>query len=479
MLPNLIKINKHKLHILGLLFGWLSGFAVFAQEIQIEIPKTEIAMNESLQIKISVINGKVNDYSSFPTIKGFTKSDISSGDRQALISGRLTQISQLVQNYRPAKEGTYSIAPFTLTVNGRQVSSPGATITVTASSSSASAYDFWSAPDLEPEIEVVREDIFLAVAADRKEIYAGEGVNVIIAFYALKSSPYLLKFPDNLFQQLSAVVKKLKPENCWEENFNVGGQIIPTIVKIRGKDYQQYKIYQSNYYLNQAGEVELPQISLPLIKLRPNNYGREEAKNYSSKPVKIKVKPLPPHPLREKVAVGQFKLEEKIGQTTLQTGQSVNYDFQISGQGNFAFLREPDMRRTPALEVYPPNVQQQINRENSRVTGSKKFTYIIIPNEPGAYNMSDYFQWIFFNTEKQAYDTLKPQISIRVEGESRADNSISNTGSSAYYDNIYKLDNSLSSLESTDIWISVISFVLAASAIVSLVLVLTDALKRK
>ncbi len=479
MLPNFIKINQYKLHIVGLLFGWLLGFAVFAQEIQIEIPKTEIAMNESLQIKISVINGKVNDYSSFPTIKGFTKSDISSGDRQALISGRLTQISQLVQNYRPTKEGIYTIAPFTLTVNGKQVSFQGATITVTASVSSSSAYDFWSAPDLESEIEVVREDVFLAVATDRKEIYAGEGINVIIAFYALQSSPYLLKFPDNLFQQLSAVVKKLKPENCWEENFNVGGQIIPTIVNIRGKDYQQYKIYQSNYYLNQAGEVELPQISLPLIKLHPGKYGREEAKNYNSKPIKIKVKPLPPHPLREKVAVGLFKLEEKIGQTTLQTGQSVNYDFQISGQGNFAFLREPDTRRTPALEVYPPNVQQQINRENSRVTGSKKFTYMIIPNEPGAYNMSDYFQWIFFNTEKQTYDTLKPQISIRVEGESRTDNSISNTGSGAYYDNIYKLDNSLSSLESTDIWISVVSFVLAASAIVSIVLVLVAALERK
>jgi hypothetical protein len=479
MLPRLINIYQYRPHILGLLFCWLSGLAAIAQEIQIEIPKTEIAMNESLQIKISVINGKINDYSTFPAIKGFTKSDISSGDRQALISGRLTQISQLAQNYRPTKEGTYIIAPFTMTINGRQVSSPGATITVTASSSNASAYDFWSAPDLEPEIEVIREDVFLAVATDRKEIYAGESVNVIIAFYALQSSPYLLKFPDNLFQQLSAIVKKLKPENCWEENFNIGGQILPTIVKIKGKDYQQYKIYQSNYYLNQAGEVELPQISLPLIKLRPGNYGREELRNYFSKALKIKVKPLPEHPLSGKVAVGQFKLEEKISQTTLQTGQSVNYDFQISGQGNFAFLREPDTRRTSALEIYPPNVQQQINRENSRVTGSKKFTYMIIPNEPGSYNMSDYFQWIFFNTEKQTYDTLKPQLSIRVEGESRADNNISNTSSGAYYDNIYKLDNSLHHLESVDIWKSVVSFVLATSAIVSIALVLTTALKRK
>lgn len=449
--------------------------AAHAQEIQIEIPKTDITTNESLQIRISVINGKVNDYSAFPAVKGFAKSDISSGDQQVVVNGRLTQVAYVVQNYRPAKEGTYTIPPFTMTVNGKLIRSEGATVNV---NQATSAYDFWAAPDLEPEIEVSRSDIFLAVAANTKEIYAGQSVNVTIAFYALQSSPYLLKFPDNLFQKLSEMTKKLKPENCWEENFNIGGHIIPTNVKINGKDYQQYKIYQSAYYLNKAGEIELPAISLPLIKLRPGNYTREELRNYSSKPLKIKVKPLPAHPLSEKVAVGKFKLEEKVSQTSVRTGQSVNYDFQIVGEGNFAFLREPDARRTPALEFYPPNVQQQINHENNRVTGYKKFSYMIIPNESGTYNMADYFQWIFFNTEKSDYDTLKPQIIIRAEGESQTDNNISSAGSSAYYDNIYKLDNRWRNLDSAEMWKSLLTFILGGSVFIVLAFALLQ-LKRR
>lgn len=457
----------------GLLFGMIP---VRAQEITIEIPKTEITINESLQIKISVVGGKVNDYSIFPVIRGFTKTDISSGEQQVIINGRLTQVSNVIQNYRPTKEGTYTVQPFSMTINGKPIRHQGGSVTVTAA---PSAYDFWAAPDLEPIVETVREDIFLAVTADRNEIYAGEGINVSISFYALQSSPYLLKFPDNLFQQLSVAVQKLKPENCWEENFNIGGQIIPVVVKIKGKDYQQYKIYQSTYYINQPGEITLPAVSLPLIRLRPGNYGREEKRNYTSKPIKIRVKPLPPHPLRERVAVGRFKLDEKISQTNVKTGQSFNYEFQVSGQGNFAFLREPDTRRTPAMELYPPNVQQQINRENNRVSGSKKFTYMIIPNEPGYYKMADYFQWIFFNIEKQDYDTLKPKLSIRVEGESLTDNLIGNIGSSSFYDNVYKLDNKPKKTDRVSDWIAVLSFALGSSAAVSLLLAAASMIKRR
>ncbi|WP_448520549.1 BatD family protein [Rhodoflexus sp.] len=448
-----------------------------AQEIQIEIPKTEIPINESFQIRISAINVKISDYGAFPTIKGFTKSDISSGDRQILTNGRITPVSYIVQNYRPLKEGSYTVPPFSIIVNGESVSSPGVTVNVVEAS--VSGRDFWSVPDLmESEIAINRGNIFLEVITNTKEVYVGEGFNVMVAFYESINNPLLISFPSDMAQRVAAMSQKLKPDNCWEENFNVPRDVIPVLVKIKGKDYKQYKVYQSQYYVNKAGEIQLPQVSLPLVKWRLNNSGREEMRNYSSKPLKIKVKPLPPHPLSDRVAVGRFKLEEKVGQTRLQTGQSTSYDFQITGEGNFAFIREPDTRRTLAMELYPPNVQQQINREGSRVTGSKKFTYMIIPNEPGTYKMADYFQWIFFNTEKNDYDTLKPSTVIEVAGESRADNSISNSSSSAYYDGIYKLDNNLKSLESVHIWKWLLTFALGICAVAGLVIALAG-LKRK
>ena len=49
------------------------------------------------------------------------------------------------------------------------------------------------------------------------------------------------------------------------------------------------------------------------------------------------------------------------------------------------------------FEFYEPNVRQDINRQNNRVTGTKSFDYFMIPKEPGKYKMSNYFQWVFFN----------------------------------------------------------------------------------
>ncbi|MCS6968942.1 MAG: BatD family protein [Cytophagales bacterium] len=447
----------------------------YGQDIRIEVPRTEIAIDEFLQIKVSVVGEKISSHSAFPSIRGFAKAEISSGEQQVILNGKLVQVTHLAQSYRPQREGTHNIPPFSMTINGKQVQFEGMTIQVTKV---AAARNFWTAPDLEPDVTVPREDVFLHVSASGKEVYVGEGVNVAISFYALQNSPFLLRFPDDLAQKLAAAVKKLKPENSWEENFNIGGQIMPEFVKINGKEYQRYKIYQATYYIPTAGEVELPAITLPLVRIRPGNYGREEVRNYASKPLKIKVKPLPPHPLVEKIAVGRFKLEEKISKPHLQTGQSTSFEFQITGEGNVAFLREPDIRHTPHLEIYPPNVQQQIQHAYDRVTGSKKFTYLIIPKEPGTYPLANFFQWIFFNLDKSNYDTLKPKTILQAEGESLADKAIDNISGSAFYDYLYTMDNQLYRLDSADWWKTALTFLLGISALVTMVLAVVN-LKRR
>ena len=76
------------------------------------------------------------------------------------------------------------------------------------------------------------------------------------------------------------------------------------------------------------------------------------------------------------------------------------------------------------FEFYEPNVRQDINRQNNRVTGTKSFDYFMIPKEPGKYKMSDYFQWVFFNPRAKKYDTLKSQLTLNVFGESKKNEAI-------------------------------------------------------
>jgi hypothetical protein len=133
----------------------------------------------------------------------------------------------------------------------------------------------------------------------------------------------------------------------------------------------------------------------------------------------------------------------------LQTGQSISYDFNVYGEGNISSIAKPTITNKTAFDFYEPNVKQSINREGGRVTGTKSFSYFMIPKEPGTYKLSDFFQWIFFNPQTKKYDTLKSQQLVKVTGESFTNQAIVSNDLGSFYDRIDAADNSLKSISDT------------------------------
>lgn len=254
-----------------------------------------------------------------------------------------------------------------------------------------------------------------------------------------------------LGQQLSDILKKLKPSACWEENFNIEN-IEGETVEINGKYYTQYKIYQAVFYPLNTEDVEFPSVGLKMIKYKvaknPTFFGQnrqEDFKIFYSKPKTVKVKELPPHPLRESVAVGDYRLDEKITSSSGETGKSLAYDYNIYGEGNISAIEKPRVVKGQTFDFFEPNVKQSINRDNGRVTGTKAFSYYLIPKEPGNYDMNDFVQWIFFNPKTNKYDTLKPRVSLVINGESLKNDLISSRDGGSFYDRIASADNTLQS----------------------------------
>jgi len=173
------------------------------------------------------------------------------------------------------------------------------------------------------------------------------------------------------------------------------------------------------------------------VAKNPSFFGqnrKEDFKTFYSKPKMVKVKELPPHPLRDAVAVGNYKLEERLPRTQLQTGQSISYDFNVYGEGNISSIAKPTLDKTGAFDFYEPNVKQSINREGGHVTGTKAFSYFMIPKEPGNYKLGDYFQWIFFNPQTKKYDTLRSHQVVNVTGESFKNQAIGSNDLGSFYD---------------------------------------------
>ncbi|MBL8820907.1 MAG: BatD family protein, partial [Planctomyces sp.] len=143
----------------------------------------------------------------------------------------------------------------------------------------------------------IKDDAFLAITTSKSEVYVGEGFTTSLSFFVADKNRAPLQFYD-LAKQLTNILKKIKPANCWEENFDIEN-VQAQSVMINGEYYDQYKLYEATFYPLNTKPIEFPSIGLQLIKFKvaknPSFFGqnrKEDFKTFYSKPKTIKVKEL-------------------------------------------------------------------------------------------------------------------------------------------------------------------------------------------
>jgi hypothetical protein len=440
--------------ILPLFFG---SPEIFGQNVKVNVGAAEIAANEAFTITVVVENDQLKNLSGFPEIAGMIKRGTSSSTSTQFVNGQVSSTQSLTQNYVAQREGTFTLQPFTITVNGQTINVPGQTIKVGPPMQRRRQVDPFATDPWEElfgnrkgteEFIDVKADAFFALTTDKSEVFVGEGFNTSLAFYVSEQNRADLEFYD-MSKQLTDILKKIRPSNCWEENFNVEN-IKREQVTIRNKRYQKYLIYQATFFPLNSEPVIFPSVGLKLIKYRmaknPSFFGptrQEDFKTFYTQAKTISIKELPEHPLRNKVAVGDYQLVEQISSEQLQTGESFSYNFKIQGRGNINAIGSLELTETDKFDLYPPSIQKTVHRRNGGVTGSHAFGFYVIPNEPGVYDLGDYFRWTFFNPRTEQYETLKSNISVQVSGESKKNETILATDLGSFYDIIDLQENKL------------------------------------
>jgi hypothetical protein len=427
-----------------------------AQKVQITLGPDEIGENQTWTITITVQNDRLKSYDNFPDIDGLRKRGTSTQSTQNIINGQISSSQSIIMTYLPVRQGTFTVPDFTMKVNDKNIRVTGKKVKVGPaveqqqdpfrSFFDTSPDDFFGRG--ETEFVDINDDAFLALTTSKDEVYTGEGFNATLSFFVSENNRAPLQFHE-LGRQLSEILKKLKPNNCWEENFNIEN-IEGEPVSIGAKAYTRYKIYQATYYPLNTEPIVFPRAALEMIKYKvaknPSFFGqnrKEDFKTFYSKAKTVTVKELPEHPLKDRVAVGNYKVSEMMPSTDVTTGKSVSYVFNIFGEGNISAIQKPVVPADANFEFYEPNVRMDIKRENARVTGTKSFNYFLIPKEPGRYELKDYFQWVYFDPEAERYDTLESKLTLYVTGESTKNEVIEANDDGSFYDKILTADNSL------------------------------------
>jgi hypothetical protein len=439
-----LKLKKHI--VLGLLLGLTSW--CYAQQISVKLGNTTIVETEFFTITLTVNNGKLNTYSNFPEINGFSKYTTISNATNA--ADKLVKPLIITQQYTPLKTGKFKINDFTMNINGVIIPVKGSNIVVTADEQLSEQKNKEALENEKkirqyklPEELLSLKEPFLTLLSNKSNVYVGEAITVTLLFCIPEGNKTVLKFHE-LGPQLSEIVKKIKPENCTQQSVALDSIQQGTLTQ-GNKKYSYFKLYETFFYPINDKKILIPTLSLTL-QASKKAFGKEEEMkpslvNFSSKQILIDIKPLPPHPLKDIVSVGNYQLKETISTIKLKTGKSFTYIFTLEGEGNINQISKPKWPNSPNFEMFDPEIKKTTFQEKDKLMGTCAFNYFIIPHEPGVFGMKHFFNYIYFNSDKQKYDTLSSSLMLHVYGESKHNLGVSLNSGDGFYDLIASENN--------------------------------------
>ena len=407
----------------------------------VEFGPKSVNLDEPFTISV-VIRGEENRPSvTFPEIEGLEKRSKSATSSINTAGGDKVVVQTISQQYFALKEGTYVIPAFFIIVNGQKIKSEGLTVEyrtrVLVNPEVIGEEDL----ALLPEVENNEEDIFLSVGANKKSVFMREGFALGISLYVAENAPVQMDFYQ-VNAQLQAILKKIRPIGCWEENVGIE-EIIKRRIEIGGRRYNEYNLYQAQFFSMTLQDIIFPSVTLNMLVTGNARIGEGKViRSFRSKMIKVSVKALPPHPLRDQIAVGEYNLVERLSSTMVYPGESIRYLFRVEGKGNIAAIQTPEIAANSSFDFYPPDISQVIKRSNQNVSGEKSFDYFVVPRQDGTFPLGRYFQWVYFNPKTAKYDTLISTKTLQVKGEDYKLGNISLHGSAGLYDNLERLDSS-------------------------------------
>jgi hypothetical protein len=102
-------------------------------------------------------------------------------------------------------------------------------------------------------------------------------------------------------------------------------------------------------------------------------------------------------------AGGDLAVTLASSHTTLPPGGAATVDVTVTGAGNVALWPEPDVAWPPGLRVYPAGVTIEGDVTEGRITGTKRFSYLVIADSAGAHLVPG-LSYPFFDTDRRSYE---------------------------------------------------------------------------
>jgi hypothetical protein len=220
------------------------------------------------------------------------------------------------------------------------------------------------------------EAFFIQTEVDKPRAYVGEQVTASFYLYTRGQIRDIdtLKYPD------------LK--GFWKEELEMATRLNFEQVVVNGIPYQRALLVSYALFPIKAGKTTIDPYKAKCTVLTPSTFGfgRPYQFTKASREVPIEVKDVPSdgRPGNFTGAVGRFRVSAAFEPPTGTTNTPITLRVRFEGQGNAKLIELPNLNLPPSFELYDQKSQAKFLKDG---TSYKEFEVLIIPHEPGVFNI--------------------------------------------------------------------------------------------
>jgi hypothetical protein len=374
----------------------MQGFAVNDGIVITASAPEQVAVGERFRIVFS-INGRPTSFEA-PSFDGFR---LVSGPSQStssstqIINNQVTTSISVSYTYilEGLQEGVFNIPPAKATADGRTITGELVSIRVSGQAppgGQASPPSPGQQVPSQPQQLPGDDDLFVRAVVSNANPYQGEQVVVTYKIYTrVPISRYSIDRLPNF-------------QGFWSENLTDSSAPEVTTEVIDGITYNVAEIRRVALFPQRHGELIVEPLEVEcMVRLRsaqrrgslledffsgtPFDSFQQVPLTIRSNRIRLNVRPLPVQnrPPAFGGLVGSFDISGGLAPSQLNVNDAASLSLTISGNGNMHMMEKPVIPFSPDLEVFDPNIADNLRRDRNGVSGSRTFEYLIIPRAAG------------------------------------------------------------------------------------------------
>ena len=393
--------------------------AVHAQRIVVNAPG-RVTAGENFRLEYTVntndVSGRLklgNIPDAFEVVYG---PSVSQQQSYSVVNGHATSSSSITYTYMlmGVKNGTFTIPPAHIVVNGNTIASESVKVSVVGNASSGGGgTTFHQDEDDRPKMRsagsaITNNDLFIRVSANKTHVHEQEPILLTYKVYTLVDLTQLNgKMPDLTGFHSQEV------ELPQQKNFH--------LEQVNGRNYKCVTWSQYVMYPQMTGKLEIPSITFKGIVVQENrnvdpfeaffNGGSgyvEVQRDIVAPGLTVQVDSLPARPSNFSGGVGRFNISAQLETNEVKAGEPVKLRVVVGGTGNLKLLKQPLVEFPSDFDKYDPEVTDKTKLTSNGVEGNMVYDFLVVPRNPGEYTISP-VELVYYDTGVNAYKSVKTQ----------------------------------------------------------------------